>query len=741
MRVLRRLRLHVLGSVAAATLLLAAPSVASAAPTVAGPVLVVAPHPDDDVITAAGITSTLSEVTIAFVTNGDFDTPTDPVIAQTRQDEAVAAQVGWLGRVEDDLVFLGYPDDSLAAVWSTDAPAVHTSPRTSRTATYAPPNGRGLGGTDWHDYRTGSVGQHGDYNRDDMLADMAALIDARRPTHIFTTNRWDGTDDHATTYDLVTAAIDVVTAGDPSYRPVLHSTIVWHPDETYWNTWPQNRDPTAPTAEAPDLEAQTSGELVWSERERFIVPAAMQDPDDAQNPKSQAIAAHASQGGLGDFIGRFVHLDEVFWADYPNGPLGAPDAYATSEGGTIVTGPPGLLDNDWGATSAQEVAGPSNGTLSVAADGSFTYTHDGSETTTDSFTYRPMRGSTPGSITTVSITISPVNDAPIAQDDGPYPVDEGGSKNVPAPGVLGNDSDPEGGSLTAVLVSGPSNGTLSLAADGSFTYTHDGSDTTTDSFTYKAKDASGAWSAPTTVSFQIGASTHTVALVDPAQGLWHLFDADGNQVDSFFFGNPGDVPIYGDWDCDGVETPGMYRQSDGYVYLRNSNSQGVADIRFFFGDPGDIPLAGDFDGDGCDTVSIFRPSEGRVFIINELGKNDGGLGAAEFDYYFGNPGDKPFVGDFDGDGKETVGLHRESTGLVYFRNSHTQGVADAQFIYGDPGDRIVAGDWNGDGRFSPALFRPSDTTMYFRFTNSQGVADDQWTAGESTWLPVSGTSN
>lgn len=81
----------------------------------------------------------------------------------------------------------------------------------------------------------------------------------------------------------------------------------------------------------------------------------------------------------------------------------------------------------------------------------------------------------------------------------------------------------------------------------------------------------------------------------------------------------GDFPFLGDWDCDGIETPGLYRQSDGFVYLRNSNSQGIADIRFLFGNPGDIPIAGDFDGDGCDTVSIYRPSEAWIYVINELG--------------------------------------------------------------------------------------------------------------------------
>jgi DNA-binding beta-propeller fold protein YncE len=231
-----------------------------------------------------------------------------------------------------------------------------------------------------------------------------------------------------------------------------------------------------------------------------------------------------------------------------------------------------------------------------------------------------------------------------------------------------------------------------------------------------------------------------LGLVDMSQGFWAMSAPRTDLVDGFFFGNPGDFPILGDWDCDGVDTPGMYRQSDGYVYLRNSNTQGVADIRFFFGDPGDIPLAGDFNGNGCDTVSIFRPSEARVFIINELGQNDGGLGAADFTYLFGNPGDKPFVGDFDIDFIDTVGLHRESTGLVYFRNSHTQGNADVQYIFGDPGDRLVAGNFSGFWEETPAVFRPSDLTFYIRHTNTQGNADrtETWAFTSPTWYPVAG---
>jgi hypothetical protein len=229
-----------------------------------------------------------------------------------------------------------------------------------------------------------------------------------------------------------------------------------------------------------------------------------------------------------------------------------------------------------------------------------------------------------------------------------------------------------------------------------------------------------------------------VGLVDSSQGMWHL-RANGGALTSFFYGNPGDYPFMGDWDCDGIDTPGLYRQSDGFAYLRNSNSQGVADIRFFFGNPGDVPVVGDFNGDGCDTLSLYRPSTQEFFVINELGEDEGGLGAADFGFVFGNPGDKPVVGDWDGDGISEVGLHRESTGFFYWRDTLTQGIADGEIFFGDPGDRFVAGDWGIiDGVETPAVFRPANATFFFRHTLTQGNADSQFPFGSSPWLPVAG---
>ncbi len=222
----------------------------------------------------------------------------------------------------------------------------------------------------------------------------------------------------------------------------------------------------------------------------------------------------------------------------------------------------------------------------------------------------------------------------------------------------------------------------------------------------------------------VGAVCDTVAFQD-AGGRFDLWDelASTRQVSAFYYGNPGDVAFAGDWNCDGVETLGLYRRSDGYVYLSNANTEGLADITYYFGNPGDFPIAGDFDGDGCDTVSIHRPSEARFYIINEIGAADRGLGTAHHSFTFGMEGDKPFVHDFDGDGIDTIGLHREEAGLVYYRNSHSHGLADGQFTFGNSGDFLVAGDWDGDGDDTVGAYRPSNGMLYAMNSNTGATAE------------------
>ena len=178
-------------------------------------------------------------------------------------------------------------------------------------------------------------------------------------------------------------------------------------------------------------------------------------------------------------------------------PVAVADRASVLRGGTVTSltgGATSVLANDTDAEtdtlSAVLVAGPTNGTLTLNADGTFSYTHDGSSATTDSFTYRAHDGTVGSAVVTVSITVNPVNDAPVAVADGAT-VAEGGTVTTLAGGatsVLANDSDPDSDPMTAALVAGPAHGTLTLDDDGTFSYTHDGGETTTDSFTYRADD-------------------------------------------------------------------------------------------------------------------------------------------------------------------------------------------------------------------------------------------------------------
>src|SRR5439155_22087090 len=88
----------------------------------------------------------------------------------------------------------------------------------------------------------------------------------------------------------------------------------------------------------------------------------------------------------------------------------------------------------------------------------------------------------------VAIRYAPIT-GPAANNDA-YTTNEDSALTVAAPGVLSNDSAANGASITAVLVSGPAHGTVTLSADGSFTYTPAANYNGSDSFTYKANDGS-----------------------------------------------------------------------------------------------------------------------------------------------------------------------------------------------------------------------------------------------------------
>lgn len=196
------------------------------------------------------------------------------------------------------------------------------------------------------------------------------------------------------------------------------------------------------------------------------------------------------------------------------------------------------------------------------------------------------------------------------------------------------------------------------------------------------------------------------------------------------FGNPGDYPLAGDWNGDGIDSVGIYR--NGVFYLRNSNSTGFADIVVAFGSPGDQPVVGDWNGDGVDTIGIYR--NGTFYL-----RNSNTPGEPDLVYTLGDPGDVAIAGDWNGDGVDTGGVFRPSNGIVYLRNSNTTGIADLSFVFGNAGDKPVAGDWNGDGVDSIGIYRGG--TFYLSNSNATGFADIVFVLGNPGDFPIAGNWN
>jgi len=118
--------------------------------------------------------------------------------------------------------------------------------------------------------------------------------------------------------------------------------------------------------------------------------------------------------------------------------------------------------------------------------------------------------------TSFDVTVNEVNLLPVANDDQ-YIVDEDSPLNVSAPGVLANDTDPDGTPLTVILETLPSHGALVLNANGAFTYTPTPNYNGTDAFSYRVVDTNGAVDLAT-VTLTVNASNDapTVAINNPS---------------------------------------------------------------------------------------------------------------------------------------------------------------------------------------------------------------------------------
>ncbi|MFT5522487.1 MAG: VCBS repeat-containing protein [Pirellulaceae bacterium] len=178
---------------------------------------------------------------------------------------------------------------------------------------------------------------------------------------------------------------------------------------------------------------------------------------------------------------------------FDNQPLANTDDYSVTEDGSLtIVAASGALDNDTDAESDQLTAAllsaPGNGTLTFNSDGSFQYTPNADFAGVDIFTYHANDGDQYSAPGTVSINVTAVNDGPIAGDDNYVGIQDQTLVINIANGVAANDIDIDSPALMVAVGVTTISGSLSLAADGSFTYQPNVGFTGNDSFTYIASD-------------------------------------------------------------------------------------------------------------------------------------------------------------------------------------------------------------------------------------------------------------
>jgi hypothetical protein len=255
-------------------------------------------------------------------------------------------------------------------------------------------------------------------------------------------------------------------------------------------------------------------------------------------------------------------------------------------------------------------------------------------------------------------------------------------------------------------------------------------------------------------AWQSGFLIATVGVYRPTTGQWLLRTShtSGNPNFTFTFGGqPGDQPVAGDWNGDGRTDLGVFR--DG-TFLRGVITTSTDCPRCFtvttvepldqlpFGQAGDRPIAGDWNGDGIDDIGVYRSST-STFILRVPQKSivfpchgcppETLTTFTTVTNQFGSVGDLPVTGDWDGDGRESIGVFHDGVFQVTNDFFETNGSSTFGFI----GDLPLTGDWTGIGRRRLGLFHPSTAAMSLETKLGEGP-DINFTFGSAGDLPVAG---
>ncbi len=206
----------------------------------------------------------------------------------------------------------------------------------------------------------------------------------------------------------------------------------------------------------------------------------------------------------------------------------------------------------------------------------------------------------------------------------------------------------------------------------------------------------------------------TLGLYDPLTATWYLRDSIG-RTSAFEFGPVGAIPLMGDWDGDGFDSPGTYDPATGTLSLMDDPATGEPAVVTSL-PPGGLPIVADHDGDGTDAVALIL--DGRLIGDWEqtLEIPDGFVAVVAV--------------DADGDGRDDLAVCADG--------GWSSGGAPVALPPITEGDRPVMGDWNGDGFETLAAFRPRNAEFWVYGGATVGDGVSIMLFGSSRMLPVAG---